>query len=422
MESRQELGMRLAVLAAFVCFWNAALSSPWTHPHASLKGSGIKDDRKDLVFQSKPVLKQTMTWTFPQDPVPDGKPRMKNFELKQPVPANTVGVRCGENRIQVEVKQDLFGNGQTIQPEDLTLGGCVAVGVDVEDQRLNFESDLQGCNSKLKMSEDFLVYAFNLLYRPSNTGDTPVTRTNEAVVDIECYYMRKQNVSSDALRPTLLSFTNSQVAEEQLYFYLRLMTDDWQFDRKSSEYFLGDQIHIEATVLPYHHVPLRVFVDNCFASLVPDMNAEPRYSFIENYGCLVDAVLTDSKSRFLPRSQEHKLQIQLEAFRFKQQTVVSGSNRKAGQGDTEQIYITCHLKATSTSNPIDALNKACSYISGSVHRWRAADGDDGVCGCCDSSCTIRRAREISIDSGEEWVADAVLGPISIQDQRDLPEK
>ncbi|KAK1888396.1 Zona pellucida sperm-binding protein 3 [Dissostichus eleginoides] len=60
----------------------------------------------------------------------------------------------------------------------------------------------------------------------------------------------------------------------------------------------------------------------------------------------------------MARTAENKLQFQLEAFRF--QNVDSGL-----------LYITCHLKATSTLRPIDAEHRACSYINGenNVFEW-----------------------------------------------------
>ncbi|CAB1331670.1 unnamed protein product [Coregonus sp. 'balchen'] len=415
MGSRQVLSKLFAVVAVFVCFWDAVLSTPWAHAALKPKGfqksavlqprgfqnqrSAVLQPRKqDSVFQSKQVFETPLTWTFPHDPVLEAKPEVNNFELKQPVPADTVGVKCGENLVQVEVKQDLFGIGQLIQPAHLTLGGCAAAGEDVEARRLIFESELQGCNSKLEMIEDALIYTFHLLYKPSNIGDTPVVRTTEAVVGIECHYKRKRNVSSNALKPTWTLFGDSK------------------FERPSSQYFLGDLICMEASVLQYHHVPLRVFVESCVATLVPDINSKPRYSFIENHGCLVDAALTGSSSQFLPRSQDHKLQIQLEAFRFHQQDAGPGSNSNTGEDKIDQIYITCHLKATAASSPIYAEHKACSFVKG----WRSADGDDQVCGCCDSSCTMRRARDISVDADVQWEADTVLGPISIQQYLVLP--
>ncbi len=63
-----------------------------------------------------------------------------------------------------------------------------------------------------------------------------------------------------------------------------VFSDDWRFERPSKQYFLGDLINLEASVLSYSHVPIRVFVDSCVATMVPDVTSVPRYSFIENNG------------------------------------------------------------------------------------------------------------------------------------------
>lgn len=63
-----------------------------------------------------------------------------------------------------------------------------------------------------------------------------------------------------------------------------LLVDDWSSERPSNQYYLGQLINIEASVLQFNHVPLRVLVDSCVATAVPDVTAVPSYSFIENYG------------------------------------------------------------------------------------------------------------------------------------------
>ncbi|MCI4384823.1 hypothetical protein PGIGA_G00043260 [Pangasianodon gigas] len=126
------------------------------------------------------------------------------------------------------------------------------------------------------------------------------------------------------------------------------MMDDWISERPSNQYYLGELINIEASVLQFHHVPLRVLVDSCVATAVPDVNAVPRYSFIENYGCLLDAKLTQSGSHFMPQTQAAKLGFQIEAFRFQ-------------QGNSSLVYIACILRATAASAPADAEHKACSF-------------------------------------------------------------
>ncbi|XP_042372207.1 zona pellucida sperm-binding protein 3-like, partial [Plectropomus leopardus] len=238
----------------------------------------------------------------------------------------------------------------------------------------------------------------------------------------------KHNVSSLPLDPLWIPFSAVKVAEEFLYFTLKLMMDDWQYERPSYQYFLGDIINIEATVKQYFHVPLRVYVDNCVATLSPDVSSNPRYAFIDNHGCLLDARITGSDSKFMARSAENKLQFQLEAFRF--------------QGaDSGLLYITCHLKATSTAYAIDSEHRACSFISG----WKEASGADAACGTCESggfgaapggssggvgggassgmwgtgggsqaNPGGRKIRDVSQkETVFEWEGDVTLGPISI---------
>lgn len=58
-------------------------------------------------------------------------------------------------------------------------------------------------------------------------------------------------------------------------------TDDWKNERPSNQYFLGDEINFEVSVMQYHHVQLRVYVDKCVATLSADASSSPRYAFIE---------------------------------------------------------------------------------------------------------------------------------------------
>ncbi|KAJ8339451.1 hypothetical protein SKAU_G00362370 [Synaphobranchus kaupii] len=79
------------------------------------------------------------------------------------------------------------------------------------------------------------------------------------------------------------------------------MADDWQLERASNVFFLGDLF--EASVVQANHMPFRVFVDTCVATLDPDMNSVPSYAFIDKKGCLMDSKLTNSRSQFLKAAQ-----------------------------------------------------------------------------------------------------------------------
>ncbi|XP_029110688.1 zona pellucida sperm-binding protein 3-like [Scleropages formosus] len=171
---------------------------------------------------------------------------------------------------------------------------------------------------------DSLIYTCTLAYVPKGLDLTPIVRSHGAPINIECHYLRRINMSSNAVMPTWVPYS----AEEHLVFSLQLMTDNWEHERASDIYFLGDILNIKASVVVAIHQPLRVFVDSCVATLEPDVTSVPRYPFVENYGCLTftDAKVTASCSQFLPRKQINKLQRQLDAFRFLQETRSSVGN------------------------------------------------------------------------------------------------
>ncbi|XP_072556630.1 zona pellucida sperm-binding protein 3-like [Paramormyrops kingsleyae] len=110
------------------------------------------------------------------------------------------------------------------------------------------------------------------------------------------------------------------------------------------------------------------------------------------FRCLTDAKVTGSRSQFLPRKQDDKLQLQLDAFRF-------------SQDGRSSMFITCSLRATVASVPVDSQHKACSF-SLAANRWMSVDGNDQVCGCCDTSCGLAGV------AGAQGTG--VLGPIAIQ--------
>ncbi|KAL0968006.1 hypothetical protein UPYG_G00260930, partial [Umbra pygmaea] len=344
---------------------------------------------KELFPQSKQPFAEPLTWRFPEDPVKELLPAIAE-QRALPVPANSVAVRCEESVAHVDVKQDLFGNGQLIDPAALTLGGCPVTGKDSSTQVLFFETELHGCGSTTMMTEETLTYIFTLNYTPKPLGSSPIFRTREVTVSVECRYQRKHDVSSNGVKPTWNPYTSAKVADDLLYFSLKVMADNWQSERVNSNYILGDNMKFEASVLQFYHVPLRVFVDSCIATVVPNTNTVPRYAFVENHGCLVDAKLTGSSSQFMPRTLDNKLQFQMEAFMFQ-------------QVNTGTLYVTCLLKASIASAPIDIENKACSYSNG----WYEASRKANVCNCCDTDCGMKRTQNRS-GPGFQWEQETTV--------------
>uniref|UniRef100_A0A6Q2Z2A5 Zona pellucida sperm-binding protein 3 n=1 Tax=Esox lucius TaxID=8010 RepID=A0A6Q2Z2A5_ESOLU len=409
----------LVAVAMHGCLSDAQSKYPPIRPLYPPKNRNpVKIQPKELI-QSKQQFETPLDWTYPANPVPEAKVYGRS-ERRSPVAANSVVIFCNENMIHVEAKQDLLGIGELIHIDDLVLGDCAHTGFDNANNVIIFQAELQACGSFLTMTDASLIYSFMLNYKPNPLTSTTIIRTNDVSITVECHYPRKHNVSSMALIPTWTPFSSAKYAEEFLYFSLRLMTADWQYERDSNEFSLGDILNIEASVMQYFHVPLRVFVDSCVATLEPNPNASPNYAFIDNHGCLIDAKITGSHSMFMARSEDHKLHFQLEAFRFGSQKTGSPSQiyhkptHTSPPKQHDMIYITCHLKAARVSMPIDSNYKACSF----VNTWREAGGNDGMCNCCDSTCGTRNARDVTRPKtpAYTWEGDVQLGPIIISEK------
>lgn len=65
--------------------------------------------------------------------------------------------------------------------------------------------------------------------------------------------------------------------------------EDWSSERDLSAFRLGDVLNLQAEVGAHSHVPLRLFVDSCVASLGPGAGTEPHYAIIDFNGCAGDS-------------------------------------------------------------------------------------------------------------------------------------
>ncbi|RXM34902.1 Zona pellucida sperm-binding protein 3 [Acipenser ruthenus] len=286
---------------------------------------------------------------------------------------NSVTLDCRKDAMVVTVNRDLFGIGYLVSSADLSVGsaGCSATSSDSVANTVLFSIQLQDCGSTFQVFPDFLSYTNHLYYKPASVGI--ITRVNMADILLECRYPRRWNVSSSPIKPTWVPFTSTASTEQILDFSLLLMNDNWSGPRISNVIYLGDLLHVEASVAVDNHVPLRLYVDSCIATLSDNKDSEPRYAVVDKLGCLMDSKSPDSSSSFT-RPALNKLRFDITAFKF--------------QGDSRSlIYMTCTLRAVNANKPADASNKACSYQK-QTYRWVSEDGSSAVCGCCDAgSCS-----------------------------------
>uniref|UniRef100_A0A8C3Q447 Zona pellucida sperm-binding protein 3 n=1 Tax=Geospiza parvula TaxID=87175 RepID=A0A8C3Q447_GEOPR len=293
-----------------------------------------------------------------------------------------VEVQCQEAQLVVTVHRDLFGTGRLVSAAELSLGpaACKHSRLDPSQKTVTFSAGLHECGSTVQVTPDSLIYRTLLSYDPSPGSNPAIVRSDPAVIPIECHYPRRDNISSGSIRPTWAPFNSALASQEKLLFSLRLMNEDWSAERDLSAFRLGDVLNIQAEVGAHSHVPLRLFVDSCVATLGPGAGTEPHYAIIDFNGCLVDGRSDATSSAFVtPRPRQDVLRFQIDAFRF------AGDPRSL-------IYITCHLKVTPAEQSPDALNKACSF-SKARNTWAPVEGTRDICSCCELGNCGRRPAE-----------------------------
>ncbi|XP_035026552.2 zona pellucida sperm-binding protein 3 [Hippoglossus stenolepis] len=288
-----------------------------------------------------------------------------------------VVLRCHPDSMEVVVQADLFDTGLQVDGRHLRLGSDPAAEYSAcsaapsGEAEFTIRAHLMDCGTELSSTKEKIIYSTILVYSPETSPDG-LHRLDAATIPVECHYEKRYALDGISLQPTWIPLVSTTTAEDQIDFNLRIMTDDWLFERASYSYFLGDRIHFEVSAIPGNHMPMRVYVDQCVATATPDAEANIKYDFVEHNGCLTDTYLTNSSSHFLPRAEEHKLRFQLDAFRFYQEPRI-------------QVYITCYVKAVPVTSTVSSQNRACSLIE---NRWRSVDGNDQECRSCDISHRI----------------------------------
>ncbi|XP_061151725.1 zona pellucida sperm-binding protein 3-like [Syngnathus typhle] len=310
----------------------------------------------------------------------------------------TLLVKCHSDSMELVLQRDLFLTGLLVEPEHLRLGSepargsggsCRARATADGGATLTLWADLMDCGTLLSSTRDKLIYSNVLVYTPEPSSDG-LRRLDAVTIPVECHFDKRYSVAGISLHPAWIPSVLVVAAEGGIDFKLRLVTDDWMFERRSRTYFLGEPMHMEVSAAVRKHKPLRVYVEHCAATADPDPYSAIRYDFIERNGCLTDAFHTNSSSRFLPRLVEHTLLFQLEAFRFHHQP-------------NSQVYITCWLKAVPDSVAGPSQNRACSFID---NGWWSAGGEHTKCGTCSPLwATTTRATDIRLAAnGAENVA------------------
>ena len=61
-------------------------------------------------------------------------------------------------------------------------------------------------------------------------------------------------------------------------------SENWNTEKSSPTFHLGEVAHLQAEVQTGSHPPLQLFVDHCVATPSPDQNGSPSHTIVDFHG------------------------------------------------------------------------------------------------------------------------------------------
>lgn len=89
-----------------------------------------------------------LAWKYPEQHVEPHSEVPDDVQLVMPVMVPHLALKCGKNTVKIEVQKDMWGNGNFIDEDDLTLGGCSFTEFDRSANVISFEYKLEQCNKE----------------------------------------------------------------------------------------------------------------------------------------------------------------------------------------------------------------------------------------------------------------------------------
>ncbi|XP_051751115.1 zona pellucida sperm-binding protein 3-like [Ctenopharyngodon idella] len=267
---------------------------------------------------------------------------------------------------------------QKVDPSRALLGNCPPRSL-VSKDTLLFRALLHDCGFIKQVVAGQVTYSNMLIYE-RRPGLPFISQSIQCVYDLP--------VGEESA----FSAEEPDVTEGPETFNMEIMNTDFSGPAPSLTFKLGSSIPVRATVEPWSHRPLRIYLESCvFATDADISRATQVHPIIANAGCLMESKAGNSS--FLPRQRPDEIRLYLEAFKF---------------ALGEKIFLHCDLEAFAVQS-LNMDRKACHYVQ-EQHRWELLDdpSQSYACSCCDSTCLWRT------DAMMDGVsARKVLGPFVI---------
>ncbi|XP_040001668.1 zona pellucida sperm-binding protein 3 [Xiphias gladius] len=303
--------------------------------------------------------------------------------------AELVEILCHVDRMYVRIRREVFKTRDAYK--NLKLGTCpVNQGTKAHYYFLYLLKT--GCGFKRESNADYLSISNVLHYKPTSQ----ILREMPFDIHLQCKFPRLFHSYKVGFYPKLQGGTVFKALQPRSSLILTAQDASGNEITGAKTYTLGQPMYFEAKQpdSTASSGDQRIYINKCFMTAYQDPNSNPKYTVIDNQGCMIDGKVTE-QSKFLSGASKMVQKFSVDAFIFKDMASTSSSS--------QQLYMHCEIsmrKLTPTPS-----SKACNYDPANK-KWKELYGDDSVCTCCASACPEAKSRATSnIVSSHSWKVD-----------------
>lgn len=301
--------------------------------------------------------------------------------------AQGVHVVCQLTKMIVKVNKHILGVGG-VQYE-LKLGTC-----DISKTTKNhhvFIYDMDQCASERKLINNRVTYS-NILHYSPVMDQGPIRRSVPFSIPVECHFNRYHYSYKIGYIPQVRHQHHFKPLRAVDSVVLTPRDEQWRRLSPTQEYTIGHPMYFQADG-PHLAEDERLFVDSCYVTVSRSHLSMPRFTVIENNGCMTESKST-RWSRFIQSGQRNVVRFSLDAFLF---------HGMLGK----HLYMHCEISIGSLIPTATA--KSCTYNQ-NTKQWEELHSSNNVCFCCDSTC---QSYDLSVSSkvftSDPWIMESDLG-------------
>ncbi|XP_023277786.1 zona pellucida sperm-binding protein 3-like [Seriola lalandi dorsalis] len=300
-----------------------------------------------------------------------------------------VEILCHVDRMYVRIRRQVFKTRDAYK--NLKLGTC-PVNQGTKDHYYLLYLLKTDCGFKRESKTDYLSIGNVLHYKPAGV----ILREMPFDVSLQCNFPRWFHSYKVGFHPKLQGGTVFKALQPKSNLILTAQDASGNEITGPKTYTLGQPMYFEAKQPDNtaHSGDQRLYINKCFMTANQDPNSSPKYTAIDNQGCMIDGKVT-VQSKFLSGASKMAQKFSVGALIFKDMVSPSSSS--------QQLYMHCEIsKGKLTPTP---SSKACNYDP-ATKKWKELYGDDSVCTCCESTCPSAQPRASSnIVSSHSWKVD-----------------